>query len=144
MGASDREQIEDTLVRALLGIDTNTASLFTSAWSSKPDISMEIMGNTMTGIDAIMSGVFNTVGPLTTQHHTTGIRVHVDDGANTALLTANALNQHIPPDEPMGTNMFLLAASTYEIQFVKEDGDWKMSNWKLAIVWTRGDYQFPH
>ena len=141
-GLSTREEIADTRVRACLGFDSNNKALWESAWAADPDISMDINGNVMKGMDDMNKNCFDNIGPMDTQHLLTSIRIDAKEGASTAHITANALAQHyragkgqVPSAERM------LAGSTYDVQVVKEaSGQWKIKTLVLKITWTEGSW----
>jgi len=141
-GLSTREEIADTIIRACLGLDSNDKALWESAWAADPDISLDINGNVMKGLENFNKNCFDGIGPMDTQHLLTSIRIDIKEGADTAHLTANALAQHYRPAQgqvPDAERM--LAGSTYDVQVVKEaDGQWKIKTWVLKIIWTEGSW----
>jgi hypothetical protein len=94
-GLSTREQITDTIVRACLGLDSNDKALWESAWAADPDITLDINGNVMKGLEDMNKNCFDGIGPMDTQHLLGSIRIDVKDDANTAHMTANALAQRM-------------------------------------------------
>lgn len=132
----------DALHRATIGIDTNDAEMFNSAWINREDAVFEINGNATKGLDEIHKNMFAGVGPLTTMHYTTNIRLDHKEGANTASITANAMNQHFRPGESLpGNGRGFLAGSWYWLDMVKDSssGVWKIKKWAMKVVWGEGD-----
>ena len=69
-----------------------------------------------------------------------GIRIDLEDGSDTATLTATAMNQHAPPGrgaEADGPKF--LAGARYWIVFVKVKGEWRIKKWTMNVVWSQGD-----
>ena len=141
-GLSTREEIADTIVRACLALDSNNKALWDSVWAADPDITLDINGNVMKGLESITKNCFDGIGPMDTQHLLTSIRVDVKEGANTAQVTANALAQHYRAGQGQDPNAErMLAGSTYDIQVVKEaNGQWKVKSWVLKIIWSEGSW----
>ena len=140
-GLSTREQIADTLTRACLALDSNDKSLWASAWSTEPDIAFDLNGRLLKGQEGVDSG-FLLAGPLDTQHLISGVRIDVQEGANTAHMTANGLNQHYKPGQGLVDNAeHLLAGNMYDVQVVKQsDGQWKIRSWKIKTIWKQGNW----
>lgn len=136
------EAITDSLYRAVIGLDTNDLTLFESAWINKKDAVFEMNGNAMEGFDAIHDNIFKHIGPLDTTHFITNTRIQMEDGANTAILTAYALAQHYKTGEGADpATKRLLSGSMYNIDVVRYDSDnlWKIKKWGMRIVWVEGD-----
>ncbi|KAK0103326.1 hypothetical protein ONS95_005355 [Cadophora gregata] len=136
---SPREAITDTLYRVLLAFDENDIPLFDSAFASE-DVSFVMNGNTTQGLETIRSTLLAHMGPMDTTHMISSIRVDLEDGSDTATLTANAMNQHAPSgrgDETDGSKF--LAGTRYWIYFINVKGDWKIKKWTMNIVWSQGD-----
>ena len=140
-GLSEREEITDTVVRALLGLDSNDKFLWESAWALDSDIILDINGNVLKGLENINKGCFDKVGPMNTQHLLSNIRIDLEEGANVARLTAYVLAQHYRPGEGVAPNSeHLLAGATYDIQVVKEsNGKWNLKAFALKIIWRQGN-----
>lgn len=141
-GLSTREEITDLVVRACLGFDSNDKLLWESVWAESPDITLEINGNVMKGIDEMNKNCFNNVGPMDTQHVISSIRIDLRDGAETAHMTANAVAQHYRKGQgQLPDAEHMLAGSTYDIYVVKEkNGSWKINSWILKIIWSQGTW----
>ena len=143
-GLSSREAIADVLHRACLALDLNSPSLWESAWlTSDPSICMEISGRpVIKGWANLNAHALALIGPLDTQHNNSGIRIDLREGASTARLTCNALNQHFRAGEGHKPGAaHLLAGSTYDIELTLDGkSEWKMKSWKLNITWAQGDW----
>lgn len=136
------EAIIDPLYRAVIGLDTNDLKLFESAFINKKDAVFEMDGYAMEGLDVIHDNVFKGIGPLDTTHFITNTRVQVEDGADTAVLTAYALAQHYRSGEGADpATKRLLSGSMYHVDVVKDNADdlWKIKKWAMKIVWLEGD-----
>lgn len=143
-GLSTREQISDTIMWACLNIDSNDKSLFESAWATEDSENITFgtkTGTVLRGLENISKKCFDHVGPMDTHHLTTNIRIDLKDGADTAYMTANALNQHYAAGESLKPDAkYLLVGSRYDIEVVREsDGQWKIKSWILNVVWRQGD-----
>lgn len=140
-GLTTREAIADALYRATNGLDTNDVALFDSAFTA--DTVFDLAGRELVGLEALHTGCFDYVGKqLDTTHFITNLRIDVADGASTAKVTASALAQHYRGGQ--GTQdgaTRLLAGSLYHVDCVKDSasGLWKITRWKLSIVWREGD-----
>ncbi|KAK0745547.1 hypothetical protein B0T18DRAFT_428682 [Schizothecium vesticola] len=140
---STREAVTDAVHRALVGCDRNDAPFFASAWAGE-DVTFEVHDGdkkVIPGLSIILKAVFGGVGPMDTTHSIANVRVDVQDGADTAHLTATATAQHCPPGrgrEPDGPKF--LVGSQYSVDLVKEQsGAWKIKKWVLSVTWTQGD-----
>jgi SnoaL-like domain len=139
-----REAISDALYRAITGFDHNDVSIFNSAFAGE-DAIMELREDEtkiIRGLSAIRTEVLGPVGPMDTTHMISNMRIEVKDGANTASLTAYALEQHCPPGKGKDPNgpKYLVGAE-YFIDMVRdeEDGLWKIKKWVLEVIWHQGD-----
>lgn len=133
--------MNDALLRAVLAIDTNDLELFKSAVSDPETIIFEMNGNATNGLDAIIKGMFNTVGPLDTTHFLTNNRI-VEESATTATITCSALAQHYRPGEGFVTGSDrLLSGSLYRVEIAKDQKDnlWKIRKWSMKLIWVEGD-----
>ncbi|KAG4423940.1 hypothetical protein IFR04_002935 [Cadophora malorum] len=136
---SPREAITDTLYRALMAFDENNISFFDSAFAGE-DVSFVLNGNATNGLETIRSTLLSHIGPMDTTHMVSGIRIDLEDGSDTATLTATAMNQHAPPGrgaEADGPKF--LAGARYWIVFVKVKGEWRIKKWTMNVVWSQGD-----
>ena len=137
---NDREAIEDTLYRCVLGLDTGDVSLFNSAFS--PDVTFELMGNVMNGLPAIHADCFEKISNLDTTHHLSDIRVNLEGLANgTASVSVSAIAQHYRSGEgnkPETTH--LLSGAFYFFDVVKDKEVWKVKHFKAKMIWTEGDW----
>jgi hypothetical protein len=145
-GLTVREQISDCLIRACLALDAYDRPLWDSAWATSSPVSLVVNGRVMQGKEAVDHDCFDVAGPLDTQHLLSGVRIDVKEGAHTARLTCNALNQHFRPGEGLKTGAeHLMAGSVYEVEVVKEDsGEWRMKTWKLNLRWSQGSWAVMH
>ena len=138
---NDREAINDAIYRAFVGIDSNDASFFDSAFVDEGRL--DIDGNIMEGREALRTQSFGHLKTLDTTHFVTNTRVNIDEGGSTASATASVLAQHYRGGQ--GTNPAaprFLAGTLNWLQFVKDEKDgglWKIKDWKLRSVWGEGD-----
>ena len=139
-GLSTREQIADTIIRACLGIDSNNKALWESAWAHSPEFSMGSSGEgKIQGLEALNKAIFDRVGPMDTQHLITNIRIDVEEGADTAHMTAMALAQHYRAGQGREADAdFRLGGAAYDMQVVREDGQWKLKSWVGNGIWSQG------
>ncbi|KAH9214502.1 hypothetical protein DL95DRAFT_462035 [Leptodontidium sp. 2 PMI_412] len=86
-----REAITDALFRVLIGFDENDILMFNSGFADD-DVSFVMNGNVTQGLDTIRTQLLSHVGPLDTTHMVSGIRIALDDGTDTAKLTATSMN----------------------------------------------------
>lgn len=142
---SAREAVVDAMYRCLIGFDRNDGSIFDSAFAGE-DVSIGFKdGNDIQmydGLSHIKSYFLNHVGPMATTHMTSNVRVNLEDGANTAKVTAYALAQHCLPGGGNDPNAKkFLVAGEYFIDMIKDekDGMWKAKKWVMDILWRQGD-----
>ncbi|KAL2827796.1 hypothetical protein BDW59DRAFT_143835 [Aspergillus cavernicola] len=136
-----REAITDTLYRCVLGLDTNDATLFDSAFI--PSATFAINDKVSTGLPAIHTDTFDVITKLDTTHFLTNIRINIAEDGLTASATASALSQHygggkgVEPAQPS-----LMAGSLYFVELVKEEGSglWKIEAFKMRVSWAEGDW----
>lgn len=140
---SQREAITDALYRAAIGSDHHDTALFNSAWAGE-DVSMEIHDDNkrvIPNLSLIRTHVLDKVGPMDTTHNISMVRVHVEDGADTATLTATSTAQHSPPGmgrDPAGPKYTV--GGEYSVELVKDEaGVWKIKKLVLNVIWTQGD-----
>ncbi|SCU92478.1 LAME_0H00122g1_1 [Lachancea meyersii CBS 8951] len=140
-GLTVREEIADTIARACLGLDRNDKHLYDSAWASDPEISINLNGNVLNGPEGIKQ-CFEAIGPMDSHHFVSGIRVDVEEDANVASLTSNAMAKHYRAGEGLVPNAeYLLAGTAYDIRVVKEtSGHWKMKSWIIKVIWAEGNW----
>ncbi|KAH6656559.1 hypothetical protein BKA67DRAFT_552320 [Truncatella angustata] len=134
---TEREAIADTLHRAVLAFDNADDALLLSAITE--DISVEMLGFSAKGVAEIKAAVFDRVSKLDTTHFLSNIRVSIES-ATTAKVTCSALSQHVRPGKGLepGSSKFT-AGGMYLCDVVKVGSLWKISAWKMNIVWTEGD-----
>lgn len=135
---SGQAAVVDALYRAVIGLDTNDAELFNSAFTD--EAVAEVNGHALNGRDYINGGMFQRIGPLNTTHFITNVRVKVEEGGAKASLTASALAQHYRPGEGYQGEQNLLTGALYYLDLVKDsDGLWKSATFKMKTSWAQGD-----
>ncbi|CAK7227033.1 hypothetical protein SBRCBS47491_006432 [Sporothrix bragantina] len=144
-GLTTREAIIDAMTRVLTALDTNDVGLFDSAWAGE-DVLAQI-GNdddkkVLPNLSLIRKLIFERVAAMDTTHSYTTPRVHVEEGADTAYLTAVSLAQHCPEGrgrEPDGPKY--LVGGNYRVDLIKDpaDGVWKIKKWVIKVIWSEGD-----
>lgn len=148
---SPRDEIVDALYRAVLGLDLNDLSLFTSAFS--PDASTTFSmtfpnGQNVThaSVATIIQEIFEGIGPLDTTHFLTNVRVHgptAGAGGARARVSSSALAQHFRPREGGNVSLEgrtnLMSGSLYDVELKEEDGLWRITNWAMRVIWLEGD-----
>ncbi|OBT90060.1 hypothetical protein VE02_02514 [Pseudogymnoascus sp. 03VT05] len=140
-----REAVVDALHRCILGIDTNDRDIFESG-CLKEDMTITIGPAIFPGWAAI-NGLFVNVFTLITTHITSNIRVELEEGADTAKMTAHAISYHVKPEDAVKVeDTSYTAGSLYDIDLVRDgaDGLWKIKRWDLKILWTTGDKAVLH
>jgi hypothetical protein len=136
---TDREAIADALYRLLTSIDEGDVPLFNSAWSGQ-DVIFDFGGNVTSGLPSINAFLIGKIGPMDTTHMPTNVRIELKDGASDAKLTAYALAQHAAPGTgPKEDSPKYLTGCRYYLDLVKKDGLWKISKFRMRVVWTQGD-----
>lgn len=140
---SEREAITDALYRAVVGCDHHDEALFASAWAGE-EVSMELHDDkirVLPNLSMIRKMVLDKVGPMDTTHNVSMVRVHVEDGADTATATATSTAQHCAPGtgrDPAGIKYTV--GGEYSVELVKaEAGLWKIKKLVLNVIWTQGD-----
>ncbi|ERS97130.1 uncharacterized protein SPSK_02804 [Sporothrix schenckii 1099-18] len=144
-GLTTREAIIDAMTRALVALDHNDVELFNSAWAGEDvvaQIGVDDDKKFLPNLSVIRMAIFDRIGPMDTTHSFTTPRVHVHEGADTAVLTTVSLAQHCPAGrgkEPDGPKY--LVAGEYTADMVRDaaDGVWKIKKWVLKINWAQGD-----
>lgn len=138
-GLTLREEIEDVIIRACLAFDHGSKELMLSTLTKAGDSQMIIGERTYVGME--IPEALNHVGQMDTQHLISGVRIDVEEDAETAYLTCNFQNQHFPAGEGMkDVKKNLLSAGIYEVDLVKEDDGWKIKLWSLKIIYLEGDF----
>ncbi|KAF2111828.1 hypothetical protein BDV96DRAFT_581877 [Lophiotrema nucula] len=141
-----REAIADALHRCVLGIDSNNRDLFASACLQNSGMTVVAGPITLSGWPAI-SEYFDRVFALVTTHITSNIRIEVQDGADTASMSAHAVAYHVRPDDALKPeDTSYTAACLYDLDLIK-DGDeklWKIKRWEIKVLWTTGDIAVLH
>ena len=140
-GLNTREAITDVLYRCIAAWDHNDRELLKSSMLEDATFSISGQGS-ITGIDTIIEGSLNRVGPLDTLHQITNIRIDVKEGASTASLLANAVAHHYRTGEGVDSaSQGLVSGGFYNVDLVKDsnDGSWKIKQFELKLVWTQGD-----
>jgi hypothetical protein len=138
---SPREAVADALHRCILGIDSNNRDLFESSCLKNESMTVVAGPITIEGWTAI-SDFFRKVFVLVTTHVTSNIRIELEDGADTASMTAHAIAYHVRPEEALKLeDTSYTAACLYFMDLVRDgnDGLWKIKKWEIKILWTTGD-----
>lgn len=140
-GLSPREAIADAMYRVVIGLDTANLALFQSAWSKDSPVLFDMGTGAMNGLDEITSKMYSFIAPLDTHHSLSNIRIDFQPGAKTAYMTAYALAQHHRTGEGVNTSsQHLTSGSHYYIDVVEDkDGVWRVTNWRMTVVWLDGD-----
>jgi len=136
-----REAIADCLSRCIVGIDDQNPEMFKSSMIQSEDTSFVIGTNVVQGVEAINAYILGKILPLTTTHLISNVRIDVKDGADTAIMTANAVAYHWnPKDAFLPDSKAFISGGLYHIDVVKDsDGLWKTKKWTLKMLWTQGD-----
>ncbi|ELR03052.1 hypothetical protein VC83_05154 [Pseudogymnoascus destructans] len=127
-------------------MDSNNRNLFESACLKNEDMTIIIGPATISGWPTI-NEFFDKVFALTTTHITSNIRVELEDGADTAKMTAHALSYHARTEDAVKMeNTSYTVGSLYDIDLVRDGGDglWKIKRWELKSQWTTGDKAVLH
>jgi hypothetical protein len=139
---SGREAIADAVYRCVVALDTDSPTLFRSAFTS--DAIFDLNGTIMNGFDAINTQCFASISKMDTTHFISNLRINVLDGDSKAEVTCSALAQHYRGGEGMKPGAApLLAGSLYWLELVKDEGDdglWKIKKWKMKSTWGQGDW----
>ncbi|KAL5386385.1 hypothetical protein DPSP01_004114 [Paraphaeosphaeria sporulosa] len=136
-----REAITDALSRCILGLDTNSRPLFESACLQDSTMTIAIGPTVVSGWPAI-SAFFERVFQVITTHIISNVRIAVEDGADTATLSAHAISYHIKEEDKLSVeDTSYTAGSLYDIEVVRDKGDglWKIRRWGFKILWTKGE-----
>ena len=139
---SPREAVADAMYRALLGLDTGDSAMFDASMTNDAVADMG-MGGVMEGVEAINEGIFKRVGPMMTHHNISNVRVDVEDGADTASMSAYAIAQHKRPEEGLDPKApHLTSGAIYYVDAVKHEseGVWKVKKWVMRLLWLDGDW----
>lgn len=135
-----REAVSDALYRCLLGIDSNNRELFDSAWLKDDSTTFSAGPFTVKGWSGI-SDTFLRLSKLVTTHISSNVRVEVEDGADTASMTANAVAYHVLEEDALKPeDTSYTQYNLYSIDLVKDSGDglWKIKKWDIKVLWTTG------
>lgn len=141
IGLSPREAVADALQRCVLGFDSNDRDLVESAMIKDENSSFIIGLNTIQGWSAINESL-SRIFRLVTTHFITNVRVELEDGADTAFLSAHAIAHHIRPDDAFKQeDTSYTSGCLYFIDLVKDstDGLWKIKKWVVKFLWSTGD-----
>ncbi|TKW54892.1 hypothetical protein CTA1_5564 [Colletotrichum tanaceti] len=134
---NDREAVADALYRCVIGLDTNDAALFDSAFM--PNASFSINGQASQGIQAIHTNCFDVIAKLDTTHFLTNLRIHID--SSKAKLTCTALSQHFRGQKGLAPDQtYLMAGSLYWADLVKDGDLWKIETVQMKSTWAEGDW----
>lgn len=139
-----REAVADAMYRALIAFDRNDPSIFDSVFAEE-DVTLELNASerkSYTGLSAIRTGLFDRLGPMDTTHMVSNVRVDVEDGADTAFLTAYTQGQHCPPGrgrELDGPKYLACGETSLSLVRDGKDGLWKIKKWVTEVIWAQGD-----
>jgi hypothetical protein len=146
-----REAITDAITRFLVGLDTTNKSLFESSFT--PSATLTINGNTIEGLDAIITGCYDVIGKLNSTHFLTNVRIHVEEGGKKAGVTASALSQHYRGGEGLVVGKeALLVGCLYWVEVVRDGGEeegregegegefWRIRHFTLKSTWAEGEW----
>lgn len=135
---NDRESVADALYRAIAAFDLADQKLLESALTS--DCVLDLDGFGLSGIDEIITKCYLPISKLVTTHFATNVRTNFASHTN-AQLTCSTLAQHYPPSrgkDELSPNF--LGGTMYWLDLVKGHDDiWRISRWKLHVVWHQGD-----
>ena len=142
---SPREAVADALRRAVLGIDSNNYTLFSSACLQTEEMLWIGGGFHIAGWPAIKQ-LFNKLFTMVTTHTITNIRIDLEEGASEAHLTAHAMSYHIRPEDAfVEEDTSYTASSLYDIGLVRgEEGSWRIKKWEAKVLWTKGNRSIIH
>ncbi|KXG47298.1 uncharacterized protein PGRI_011680 [Penicillium griseofulvum] len=138
-----REAIADALHRFMLGMDTNDAELFDSAFTE--DVKWDLFGRQMNSLKEVHTECFDkTIIHLDTTHYVTSVRINVAESGTEASLSClyNAkhyrLGTGIDPKAP-----WFWTGGTYYLDIVKveSEGLWKIKFYKMRKMWIEGDFE---
>lgn len=141
-----REAVADALHRCILGLDTNNRELFESACLKNHSMTVKAGPFTAEGWHSV-NELFQRVFFVVTTHIISNIRIELEEGADTAFMTAHALTYHIRPEDVLKLeDTSYTAGSLYSIELVKDGHDdlWKIKTWGMKILWTTGDKAVLH
>lgn len=133
---TDREAITDALNRAVLSVDLPDEALLHSAVTD--DLYAEMPKVTSKGIEEFKATTWGHISRMVTTHLVSNVRVDITDSQN-AKLTASVIAQHVAAGKEFEMGNKFLAGGVYLCDVVKVEGLWKLSSWKVKIIWTEGD-----
>lgn len=137
----DKLEIADVMYRYAAGIDFNSAELLTSAFAgnavadftpaaAKAGIEFPVLQ----GCEMIVQGLKNSVCLLDTTHVVTNPRIQISGDA--AKLFAIVEAQHLPP---ANHNLHFLMKNQYEVDLVRNEDRWLITNMTINCVWYTGE-----
>jgi hypothetical protein len=139
---SDRDAIEDTLHRMVIGLDTNDPEMFDSALAE--DAKWELHTRTLESRKEIHEQSYDVdIINLDTTHYVSSIRIHMTDDGAGASVSAMYEAHHYRGGR--GTIPGAARYSTGGIYFLRliklenEPGKWRISFSKMKPIWTEGD-----
>lgn len=133
---TDREAITDALNRAVLSFDMADEALLHSAVTD--GLYAEMPAVTSKGIEELKAIPWAHISKMVTTHLVSNVRVDITDSQN-AKVTASVIAQHVVAGKEFEMGNKFLAGSVYLCDVVKVEGLWKLSSWKVKIIWTEGD-----
>jgi hypothetical protein len=138
-----REAVIDTVTRLVTALDYNDLEAFRDTFLGEESI-MILNGSgtkTLDSLSSIVKNVFDLIGPMDSTHMLTNPRVHLKDGADTAVFTSFVLAQHCEAGkgrDPAAPKW--LVGGSYEVDLVRtERNEWKVKKYVVDVIWNQGD-----
>jgi len=104
--------------------------MFQSSLAKGEDISMELKGSMgVKGPDQIKQFISGFIGPLDTTHHVSNVRVDIQDGGDTVILSAYAVAQHYREGEGLDpASAHSMSGAIFVVDLIKDSKDdlWKI------------------
>lgn len=135
---TDREAIADAGYRAQLSVDIADREMFESAFTSDATLYFNDMP-ACTGLESINAMFFDTVSKLDTQHTLLNVRINIDSEKKARLTgMGNAMHFRTKQGTEHGAQYFV-AGTKHHMVLVKQDGLWKIEEWKIRTLWNDGE-----
>jgi SnoaL-like domain len=143
--ATDREGVEDAVLRLVEGLDKADTELLTSAFTE--DVVYDLGGLDASlgahapyeGRDVVVEQLMSRVGRLDSMHAITNVRVEVD--GDRAHLTCYLIAQHHRPDQGPSVEFadHLWLGNFLDTHLVRDDGHaWRISHHRVDGSWASG------